>query len=209
MSSENKNRLAVFGGSFNPVHLGHIALANEAIERDLTDEVLFVPAAQPPHKVGQELADASHRLNMLEKALADYPDFSWSDYEIENSGQVSYTIFTLRALKAAYPKKQIQLIIGMDNFVDLHNWRSYQEILDNHELIIFTRPDTAKAQWADVNETFGHRYTEKLLDSIIEVDYDISSTEIRERLANEAPISDLVPSAVAEYISENKLYGEL
>ena len=162
-----------------------------------------------PHKVGQELADAQHRLKMLEKALVDYPDFSWSDYEIENSGQISYTIFTLRALKAAYPKKEIQLIIGMDNFVDLHNWRSYQEILDNHEIIIFTRPDTAKAQFADVNEIYGHRYTEKLLDSIIEVDYDISSTEIRDRLANEAPILDLVPSAVAEYISENNLYGEL
>ena len=209
MSSENKNRLAVFGGSFNPVHLGHISLANEAIERELTDEVLFVPAAQPPHKIGQELADPTHRLNMLEKALVDYPDFSWSDYEIANCSKISYTIFTLRALQAAYPEKVIQLIIGMDNFVDMHNWRNFQEILDNYQVIIFTRPDTPKALFADVNERFGHRYTEKLLDSIIEVDYDISSTQIRERLSNEANISDLVPSSVAKYIRDNKLYGAL
>ena len=111
-------------------------------KEDLADEVMFVPAAKPPHKLDKKITAAENRLEMIKLVLEDNPAFAVSDYEIINKKKTSYTVNTLRALQAAYPERRFKLIVGMDNFRDMDSWYNYQEIIDNFELIVFTRPGT-------------------------------------------------------------------
>ena len=202
-----KRFTALFGGTFDPIHTGHLKLAEKVLEEDLADEVMFVPAGKPPHKLDKPISPAAQRLEMVKLVLDEYADFSVSDYEIVNQRKTSYTINTLRALQAAFPERRFRLMMGMDNFQELHTWHKYQEIISDFELIVFTRPKTKRTALAHITEKFGNRFSSKLENSIIDtVDVDISSTEIRERVANDEDLSGLVLPSVAEYIIENGLY---
>ncbi len=202
-----KRFTAIFGGTFDPIHLGHLKLAEKVIEEDLADEVMFVPAGKPPHKLDKPISAAEHRLEMVKLVLDEYPEFSVSDYEIVNQRKTSFTVNTLRALQAAFPERRFRLMMGMDNFHELYTWHKYQEIISNYELIVFTRPKTKRIAMAHITEKFGNRFSSKLENSIIDtVDVDISSTEIRKRVANDEDLSGLVLPSVAEYITENGLY---
>ena len=203
----SKRFTAIFGGTFDPIHTGHLKLAEKVIEQDLADEVMFVPAGKPPHKLDKPISAAEHRLEMVKLVLDEYHEFSVSDYEIVNQRKTSYTVNTLRALKAAFPERRFRLMMGMDNFHELHTWHKYQEIISDYDLIVFTRPKTKRIAMAHITEKFGNRFSSKLEKSIIDsVDVDISSTEIRERVANDEELSGLVLPSVAEYIIENGLY---
>lgn len=202
-----KRFTAVFGGTFDPIHMGHIKLAEEVIKLDLADEVMFVPAGKPPHKLNKPISSANHRIEMVKLVLDEYQEFSVSDYEIVNQRKTSYTVNTLRALQAAFPERRFRLMMGMDNFLDLDSWHKYQEIISNYELIVFTRPNTRRISLNKITEKFGNRFTPKLENSVIDtVDVDISATEIRKRVAGGQDLSGLVLPAVAEYIIENELY---
>lgn len=202
-----KRFTAVFGGTFDPIHTGHIKLAEEVLAQDLADEVMFVPAAKPPHKLDKPISPANHRLEMVKLVLEEYPNFSVSDYEIVNQRKTSYTVNTLRALQAAFPERRFRLMMGMDNFLDLNSWHKFQEIISNYELIVFTRPETRKISMAQITEKFGNRFASKLENSIIDtVAVDLSATEIRKRVARGEDLDGLVLPTVAEYINENELY---
>jgi nicotinate-nucleotide adenylyltransferase len=206
-SKQNKRFTAVFGGTFDPIHKAHLALADKVLEMDLADEIMFVPAAKPPHKLEKPITPAVHRMAMLKLVLEENPCYSVSDYEIINKRKTSYTINTLRALQAAFPDRRFKLIMGMDNFREFDSWHRYQEILNNFDLIIFTRPESIKLSLVLIHEKFGNKIAEKLEKSIISsVNIDLSSTEIRKRVCGGAEFSDLVQPTVAEYIIENGLY---
>ena len=204
---KSKRFTAIFGGTFDPIHFGHLRLAEKVIEEDLADEIMFVPAGKPPHKLDKPISSGKHRLEMVKLVLNEYPEFSVSDYEIVNQRKTSYTINTLRALQAAFPERRFRLMMGMDNFLSLDTWHKFQEIVSNYELIIFTRPEIRRISLAKITEKFGNKLTSKLEKSIIDtVDVDISSTAIRKRVENEEELSGLVMPSVAEYIRENGLY---
>ena len=205
---KSKRFTAIFGGTFDPIHSGHLKLAEKVLEEDLADEVMFVPAGKPPHKLDKPITAANHRLEMVKLVLDEYPDFSVSDYEIVNQRKTSYTVNTLRALQAAFPERRFRLMMGMDNFLELNTWHKFQEIISEYELIVFTRPKTRKIAMAQITEKFGNKFAHKLEHSIIDsVEVDLSSTEIREKVANGEELSGLVLPSVAEYIRENGLYN--
>ena len=204
---KGKRFTAVFGGTFDPVHKAHLALADKVLEEDLADEIMFVPAAKPPHKLEKPITAAEHRMSMLKLVLEEKPEYCVSDYEIVNKRKTSYTVNTLRALQAAYPERRFKLIMGMDNFREFDSWHRWQEILENFELIIFTRPGSLKLSLGLIQEKFGAKVAARLERSIIdEVAMDISSTEIRQKVHEGEEFSSLVLPQIAEYIRENGLY---
>ncbi|MCH2208901.1 MAG: nicotinate (nicotinamide) nucleotide adenylyltransferase [Lentisphaerales bacterium] len=206
-SRQLKRFTAIFGGTFDPIHNAHLALANEVLSKDLADEVMFVPAAKPPHKLEKKITAAEDRLEMIKLVLEDNPAFAVSDYEVINKKKTSYTVNTLRALQTAYPERRFKLIVGMDNFRDMDSWYNYQEIINNFDLIIFSRPGTIQPSFGQIQEKFGPKAANKLMDSIIsDISIDISSTNIRQLLNEGQELTDLVPAKVAQYIEENGLY---
>ena len=204
-----KRYTAVFGGTFDPVHNAHIALANAVLDQDLADEIMFTPAARPPHKLDRSISPAEHRMAMLKLVLDENPNFALSDYEVVNRLRTSYTINTLKALQAAYPDRRFKLIVGMDNFKDMDSWFRFQDILDDFHIIVFSRPGVVRPSYGQIQEKFGIKIAGSLERNIIEtVDMNISATEIRRRISKEENISDLVPPAVQNYILKNNLYKD-
>ena len=199
-------RVGIIGGSFDPVHTGHLIIAQDALERLELGEVVFIPAAIPPHKQHLQQVDAAHRVNMLKLAVETDLRFSVSDIEVRRGG-VSYTIDTIRELQADRPECEYVLIVGSDTLVDLHNWYKIDELLNLCEVATFLRPGETSlkdiGQKIQVAETF----KEKLLNNVIEAHLiEISSTEIRMRVAEGLGIRYLVPPEVEMYIFEHGLY---
>lgn len=201
-----KTRIGILGGSFNPVHLGHLILAQDALEAfDLTT-VLFVPCDHPPHKPAASLASVEHRAAMLEAALTDSIPFELCDLEIKRGG-TTYSIDTVRTLIKSYPEDELVFIIGADTLPELHMWKDAQELLHLCRFVTLARPGfdlkamTAKslnldpdlAQALMANVAIGHQV-------------DISASDIRYRIAEGMSIRYLVPDAVDMYIAEHGLY---
>jgi len=215
-------KIALFGGTFNPVHYGHLRLAEEVREALEFEKVVFVPAAIPPHKGGTGLLSASHRLEMTGLAIKGNPGFEVSDVEIQRGGP-SYTVETLREFTAGSQGDNknisISLIIGADSFNDITTWCEYEEILTLASLVVVERPHTPVKKVGEVlPESLARKFrydsnTEAYVqDSGVSITYlsatlmDISSSEIRQRVAEGASIRYLLPPEVAGYIIEHKLY---
>ena len=204
---KSRRYTAVFGGTFDPLHLGHIALAEKVLEEDLADEIMFVPAGKPPHKLNQPVTEGLKRLEMLKLTLESYPQFALSDYEIVNKRKTSYTVNTLRALQTAFPERKFKLMLGMDNFLEFDTWHKHQEILKDFELIIFTRPGFKKISLVKITEKFGQKIAHQIERSILDtVNMDIASRQIRKVISESGDYKNLVLPAVAQYIEENGLY---
>ena len=187
---------ALFGGSFDPIHLGHLILAAEVVDQAGVDHVMFVPAATPPHKGGKEISAANHRLAMVSKAISDSNLFSASDIEIARGG-VSYTIDTLRELREN--GENVSLIVGADQVLEFETWKDYHAIIKDFPLILTTR----KGYPRDLKE--GKPYLEQA--SMVEIpDIGISATEIRARVRDGRSIRYLVPPPVEDYIRKHGLY---
>jgi nicotinate-nucleotide adenylyltransferase len=131
-------RVAIFGGSFNPIHFGHLLVADEVCEALALDRVLFVPAAAPPHKLATELATATHRFRMTALAVAEHARFAVSDVELERSGP-SFTVDTLTALSG---RDELHLLIGSETFLDLLNWRDPRRVVQLARLVVVPRNST-------------------------------------------------------------------
>lgn len=190
-------RLGVMGGTFDPIHCGHLLLARYVCEHVGLDRVLFVPAADPPHKDHRsDMVSGAHRFAMVERALADLDDFETSRLELERPGK-SYTVDTLRILRERGPTSELYLIIGADNVADMSTWHDPEGILELCTVVAGSRSSaTATAD-------------PELVSKMVLVDtplIDISSTHIRERLQHGLSIRWLVPSAVEEYICSEQLY---
>ena len=189
----------MLGGTFDPVHRGHLALARAARDELALDELLFVPAGQPWRKAGRIMAPANHRLAMLRLALAGEPAFRVETLELDRPGP-SYTVDTLEALRAARPGDELFFIAGEDALADLPNWVRPQRILELATLAVARREGVPQAA--------GERLP-GLSERVVRLKMplvDVSATEIRERVRRGEPIGEMVPPAVAAYIREHGLY---
>ena len=195
-------RLGVMGGTFNPIHLGHLMIAEEARQAFHLKKVLFVPSYITPNKdvCG---ATAEQRLGMTRLATADNPYFTVSDMEMRRRGN-SYTVDTLRLLKEIYgPSHSLYFISGTDTIHDLHNWNNPEEILSLCQFIGATRPDGSE-QIDSIISSFG-----ELGKNILKLPVptmEISSTELRRRIRLGLSVRYMMPSAVVEYIRKNGVY---
>ena len=178
-------KVAVLGGSFNPVHIGHLALADEICVSLGYDKVLFVPVFSPPHKTMNEALPPEKRTEMVELACQDDPRFKMEPCEIQRGG-VSYTYDTICFIEEKYKPEKIGLVIGRDLFSTFHLWKNAALLAKKCELILAERPFQAE----DKNEPLA-----------------VSSTSIRFRAANKMAFQYLVPSKVFKYIIEGNLYG--
>lgn len=201
-----KQRIGILGGTFNPVHLGHLILAQGAFEAfDLT-KVIFVPSAEPPHKRSAATVDAAHRMAMVELAVEDSLFFEVSDIEIQRSGR-SYAIDTVRGLLDLYPAADLFFIIGTDTLKELRGWKDIYSLLPLCNFVSFSRPQhdaaTINADQLGLNPP----WPERLLANVVRGrQIEISSSNIRYRIAEELSIHYLVPPQVEMYITEHSLY---
>jgi nicotinate-nucleotide adenylyltransferase len=190
-------RVGLYGGSFNPVHHGHLITATRAAELRSLDKVILMPAFISPLRQGANIIAGEHRVAMLELATRGNTLFSVSDYELKKAG-VSYTIDTVRHLRETYD--ELELIIGYDNFAVLDRWREPDELLRLATIVVLQRKLQKEQQWS-------HHYAG--LVHFIETPFvDISSTEIRERVMAGRSIDYLTPPAVVSYVKEHQLYRE-
>ena len=193
---------AVLGGSFNPVHYGHLLLADDVADLLGLDRVLFVPAARPQHKPSADLAPAQDRYAMVELAIAGHPKFSVSDLEFQRPGP-SYTVDTLEAL--AIPRKDLFLIIGSETFLDLLTWRSPRRVAELAQLAVVPRlgsafdPDSAAVR--KVVHEIGHEPRIVRASSL-----PISASDLRRRVREGRSIAYRLPEAVDAYIRARRLY---
>lgn len=185
-------KIGIYGGSFNPVHNGHLKVAEWILSKAGLDKIIWVPLYKPYHKEISDLLEPEHRYNMLKLALGNKKKYEISRVEIEDR-IISYTLDTLLKLKKQNPGDELYEIIGGDSAETFHTWKDYKEILKNAKVLVYSRR--------------GHmvKLTENM--ELIEAPYlDISSTQIREKVENGESISGLVPKSVEEYIYSNKLY---
>jgi len=195
--------IGILGGTFDPVHIGHLIGAQAAADQLGLDRVFFVPAAQPPHKSTVPISEAAHRVAMLELALADNERFEISLDEIERGG-ASYTIDTIRRFRETLkPQDELFFILGADNLVDFTTWKNWQDICRDSRVVSLKREGFGRQRY---------RIPEPLQkEEIIWVEMPligISATDIRARVAAGASIRYRVPQTVAEYIESHGLYSD-
>ncbi|NOQ45782.1 MAG: nicotinate (nicotinamide) nucleotide adenylyltransferase [Desulfobulbaceae bacterium] len=212
-----RKKIGLFGGTFDPVHEGHISLAGQVMAQCRLDCILFIPASLPPHKT-KPAASFVHRVAMLEAALAGCSDMSISLIESERSS-LSYTVDTVLELKKRLGPHTYFLIIGADSLVELHLWYRYEELLGLVNLIVAARPGISLHQVRQQIDRLSGRFSrdgDKLLwrsenDRAIwyvdDVDVAVSSSLIRKRIARHQPV-DMVPQSVRTYIDQHGLYQD-
>jgi len=199
-------RLALFGGTFNPVHRGHIEVARAALAELQLGELWLVPSAVPPHKAAVDLAPAADRLAMCRLAARDEQRIKVSDVEALTAGP-SYTVYTLRRFAGERPRAQIMLLMGADMLRDFHLWRRFKEIAGLARVVTLPRPGFEIGPLAELRAALGEVVVERILGDVLHTPLvDASSTEIRRRVKAGEPLDDLVPAAVAKYIGEHGLY---
>lgn len=213
-------RLGVLGGTFDPIHNGHLAAGRAAADALQLDGLLLVPSSTPPHRADSPRASGYHRLQMVRLGAAGSPGWTASDVEMARGGR-SYTFDTLTLLRTANPTSQLFFITGADAFADVASWRRYPEVLDLAHFVVITRPGTSfdalRARLPELRGRFveGGRHQDDAgggapSPAIFLVHAStpaVSSTEIRRRAAAGEPLDGLVPDAVRAYIAEHHLYA--
>jgi nicotinate-nucleotide adenylyltransferase len=182
-------RLGLYGGSFDPVHHGHLILARQALEDLSLNRVIFIPAVQSPFKPNRSSASAADRFAMVQLAVQDEPSFMVDGLEIEREPP-SYTIDTARTYRARYLQETLFFLVGEDHLEALPKWNEFEELARLVQFAILSRSDLP------LNVEY----------PVVRRRFDLSSTEVRNRVANNLPISYLVPENVVSYIQERKLY---
>jgi nicotinate-nucleotide adenylyltransferase len=204
--SEASKKVGIFGGTFDPVHLGHLIMAEQCREQAALDQIWFVPAARPPHKQERTLTPFAQRVEMLALAIAGMPAFRVDELERDRPGP-SYTAETLQALHERYPETQFSLLLGSDSLPDLPGWKNPKRIIELAELLVFARPDWPLRGLEEVRQALGLDSTTLLRLQVIHGPLiDIASRDLRERVSRHGSIRFLVPRAVECYIEEKKLY---
>lgn len=193
-------RIGILGGSFDPIHIGHLIIALDAIEQFALDKVLFVPARQAPLKSKASEATPEQRLEMSRRALEDEPRFELSDLECRTEGS-SYSIRTAQELAKQYPKDELAWILGADQIAQLHNWREIDELARIVSFIAFERPGSTATLSSELPP---HLRIKRAAARPLE----ISSSEIRERLKTGRPAKYFLPPKVFDYIKAENLYRE-
>lgn len=200
--------IGIMGGTFNPIHYGHLLICEHIREEFGLKKVLFVPAKIPPHKGTDGLMESGHRMAMVKLAIDSNPWFEFSDVEMKMEGP-SYTVETLRVLSEQYGKEnRLGLIIGADSLIQFTTWRRYEDILRMADLIVARRPDTDNRLLESAVARLKAEHGARIHLSATDV-YDFSSTRIRSRVKEGLSIKYMVPEPVERYILEHRLYTEV
>lgn len=203
---DNKMRIGIFGGSFDPIHLGHLILAEQCRQQASLDQVLFIPAAQGPHKENAPLATDRQRVEMIDLAIGGHPAFLRSSIEIDRGG-ISYTVDTLEQLKQQHPDDELLLLIGGDSLNNFHTWKDPQKILALATPLVMARPGEGDVDFellADYVDADRLAVVKSM--AITAPLIDISSTSIRAAASDEASFRYLTPRSVERYIQTQKVY---
>jgi nicotinate-nucleotide adenylyltransferase len=195
--------LALLGGTFDPLHVGHLHIAQAVYQQFGFTRIVFLPDYLPPHKQGQKSTPALERLEMARLALEPYPDFVVDDLEIRR-GNISYTYDTVMGLKQAHPAYEIYLVIGGDSLEQLPTWYQSRRLVQEVKFVVAARPGY-HPQIAKLEEFFGPGTGSRFLRAQTPM-LDISSTDIRRRVREGESITGLVPPVVERYIYEHGLY---
>lgn len=187
-------RVGILGGTFNPIHIGHLAVAQMAMDKFSLDKVVFVPTHLPPHKKIANLASAAHRYQMVRIAIEDNPAFMISDYEIKKGGK-SYSVETIRHFRTIYPAgTKFFFIIGSDNLAELSSWKEIEQIVGMVSFVVVNRPG-----FEDVQCPIRHQHLSM-------PGMDISSSYLRRGVVQGKSIKYLVPEKVFRYIEKHNLF---
>ncbi|MHB8077167.1 nicotinate-nucleotide adenylyltransferase [Desulfosporosinus fructosivorans] len=209
MGDEQKgkvDRLGIMGGTFDPIHFGHLVAAEMARSMFNLSKVLFIPSGTPPHKDRSDITDAGFRFEMIERAIQDNPAFGISALELERKG-LSYTVDTLRALRGIYPEHELYFITGSDVLREIFSWREVEEILKMTEFIGAARPGFDASDFL-LQIQDKHPETQGKLHYLEVPALAISSTDIRSRVKRGYPIRYLLPEPVRLFIQQHGLYRE-
>lgn len=192
-------RVGIIGGTFDPIHYGHLLIAEQAREAMNLDQVWFVPAGDPPHKQHKHISPAEQRLHMVRLAVANHPCFQVNDLEIQRSGP-SYTLLTIQQLSKQYPDIQFFLIMGEDMVKNLPQWYKIEKILQYVQIIGLHRPGVMADNIPDFVEKHVHWVEEA-------VEIKLSSTFIQKQVRSGKSVRYMVPDPVYQYMKEQSLYG--
>lgn len=188
--------IGLFFGSYNPIHIGHLIIANHVVYHTALDEVWLVVSPQNPFKQKQQLLEEYDRLHLVELAISGNDKLRSSNIEF-NLPRPSYTVDTLAYLQEKHPRHTFSLLMGGDNLQNIHKWKNYQLILDRHHIYVYKRTHALPAEWKEHPQISVLAKTPTL---------EISSTFIRQQIEQGYPIDYLVPSTVAKYIDEMGFY---
>jgi nicotinate-nucleotide adenylyltransferase len=198
--------LGILGGTFDPIHYGHIVAAECVRDACHLDQIVFVPAARPPHKDLEEVLESQHRYEMVQIALEDNPNFAVSAIELERQG-MSYTIETIEAFLRMFPEAEIFFILGVDALLLINTWKEVKHLINLCNFIVVTRPgyilNKKDECFRDIPDSLWDKTRIISIPGLF-----ISSSDIRRRVAQGRTIKYLLPSAVEEYIAEHNLYKD-
>ncbi|MCD8082462.1 MAG: nicotinate-nucleotide adenylyltransferase [Clostridiales bacterium] len=200
-------RIGIMGGTFDPIHYGHLRVGEQALREFELDEVWFMPSGNPPHKKDRHVTDVSDRCAMVRLAITGFPRFRFSDFEAKRSGE-TYTAQTLRLLRERYPEHTFYFIIGADSFYELQTWYHPEEILGMTTILVagraYRKPHISmEEQLQFLCDRFGADIRFLHFDEI-----DISSEHLRQMERDGRDVINYVPECVAHYITEHRLYTE-
>ena len=202
----NRNKIALFGGTFDPVHLGHTAVTEFAAKKINASKVIFIPAKRSPLKTSSPAAGDEHRVNMIKLAIENMPLFEMSDYELNNKPP-SFTINTVKFFTDAFLETEIYWLLGADSIKGLGHWYKIDELIDCCHICVMYRAGFPAPDFSRYANLLGKEHVEKLEADVIETPLiDISSTNIRRMIKEGQDIKGLVAPEVAAYIQEHGLY---
>jgi nicotinate-nucleotide adenylyltransferase len=220
MNKIRERKIGLFGGTFDPIHCGHVKAAENVQDIFAFDRILFIPSYIPPHKESADVASAEHRLKMVELALISFDRFFPSSIEIDARG-TSYSIVTLNRIKKIFPNTEIFFLLGIDAFLEIDTWKDYEDVLEQCSFIVMKRPGF---RLDEAKEILAEKYKQRMVEVTGSLEnenerlsphkiyllsistMDVSSSGVRERVGNFQSIKGLVPENVENYIKERHLY---
>ncbi|MBE3518770.1 MAG: nicotinate-nucleotide adenylyltransferase [Firmicutes bacterium] len=198
--------IGIMGGTFDPIHFGHLRAAEEVLQGFQLDRVIFVPAGNPPHKAGERISSAEHRYLMTVLATMDHPNFEVSRVEIDRPG-FSYTLDTLREFRKRFPGDNLYFITGADAILSVHYWNGYRELFELADFIAVTRPGYSMESLDCLRPLIGEQCYSRIHVFTV-TSLAISSSDIRDRVRKSLSIRYLTPETVRRYIERNGLYKD-
>ena len=199
-------KIGILGGTFNPVHYGHLLIAQNALDQFGLDKIWFMPAAIPPHKQNSDILDARHRMQMILRAISDNPAFELNPRELLKGG-ISYTFETLTQLREECPKNEYYFIIGADSLIKFNTWKHPEIILKHATLLVAVRDHVAGEKLLEISKDIQSMYG-GAIQLIYSPEFDVSSQEIRTRIKNNHSVRYLLPDDVCDYILSENLYKD-
>lgn len=202
MNCQNK-KIGIMGGTFDPIHIGHLAIAQEAVEYKKLDKVLFIPTGNPPHKTNKEKTKAEIRLEMVKIGIEDNEFFEIDDYEVRRE-EPSYSAMTMQYLKDKYPKTELYFIMGEDSLLDIESWYRYEDFLNCVTVLVAKRQEQCNKDLENkVNDLISKGYKVEIVPSHY---LEISATNIRNKLKNGENPKYYLKQEVYNYIIKEGLY---